>query len=48
MKPFAIIILIILLFIYIQIEISAMNPCSNFSSKPSGCNSDNIGSSDEF
>ena len=42
MKAIALIIIAVMIFIYINIEISAMNPCSNFSHNPGDCNSDRL------
>ena len=42
MRVLGIILLVILLYVYLQIEVSSSNPCNNFSSTPSLCNSDNV------
>jgi len=42
MKELGLIILAILVFMYVNMEISSMNPCSNFSHNPSECNSDRM------
>ena len=42
MRILGIILIVILLYVYLQIEVSSLNSCNNFSVAPSLCSSDNV------